>query len=239
MLNFVICDDNPKIINQLSHMLESIFIQNNLEANVSFNATSDIDLLNYAKSNPIDVLILDINLHSKLNGLEVAEKIRKFNKALYLIFSTGHAEYVFLAYKYKVFDYICKPITKDRMQETILRLFDDINSNTSSKTYIRIDNKNTIIDSHEVDYIKREGMKIIFHTKNRDYEIYSSFNKLQNQLPHNFIRCHKSFIVNVNNIIKLEPSNNLIFFNDNHKCNLGPKYKYNFIKEVNSYENFN
>ena len=132
------------------------------------------------------------------------------------------------------FDFLCKPITKERLEETVLRLFDYIKNNSSNKNYIRLDNKNTIIDGNEVQYIKRDGMKIIFHTISRDYEIYSSFAKLQERLPKNFVRCHKSFIANINNIVKLEPSSNLIYFKDNNYCDIGPKYKDSFMKGVNS-----
>ncbi len=235
MLNFVLCDDNFNTLNKLSHMFESVFMKHDLEAKIAFKTTNDTELLSYLKENPIDVLILDINLNAKLNGLEIADKVRKKNKDCYIIFTTAHSEFVFLAYKYKTFDYLCKPITKERLEETVLRLFDDIQESTSHKKYIRIDNKNTIIDENEIQYIKRDGMKVIFHTNSRDYEVYSSFTKLQDQLPNNFVRCHKSFIANVNNITKLEAASNLIYFDDTTTCDIGPKYKDNFMKGVNTY----
>ena len=235
MLNFVICDDNLTVLNKLSHMLESIFMKNDLEAKIAFKTTKDTELISYLKENPIDVLILDINLHSKFNGLEIANLVRKNNKDFYIIFTTAHSEFVFLAYKCKTFDYLCKPITKERLEETILRLFDDIQDSISNKKYIRLDNKNTIIDENEVQYIKRDGMKVIFHTDSRDYEVYSSFTKLQNKLPNNFVRCHKSFIANVNNITRLEPAYNLIYFKNDNTCYIGPKYKNDFMKGVKLY----
>ena len=127
-------------------------------------------------------------------------------------------------------------MAKAALEETILRLFDDITNNNERRTYIRLDNKNTLIDENEVQYIKRDGMKIIFQTKSESYQTYSSFAKLQNQLPKNFIRCHKSYIANINNIIKLEPTSNLIYFKNNITCDIGPKYKEDFMKEVNIYE---
>lgn len=235
MLNFIICDDNLNILNKLSHMFESIFIENDLKAKIAFKTTNDSELLSYIKENPIDVLVLDIKLNSKLDGLEIANQVRKKNKDCYIIFTTAHSEFVFLAYQYKTFDFLCKPITKERLEETILRLFDDIQGSTSHKKFIRLDNKNTIIDENEVQYIKRDGMKVIFHTNSRDYEMYSSFTKLQNHLPNNFVRCHKSFIANVNNITKLEPSSNLIYFKNDNTCDIGPKYKDDFMKGVNFY----
>ena len=229
MLNFVICDDNNNVLNKLSHMLETLFIKHSLDAEVKYATTDANELLTYIKNNKIDVLILDINLHSNVTGLEIAEKVRKTNKSCYIIFTTGYLEYALVAYKYKTFDYLCKPITVERLEETILRLFDDAIG--APKKYIRLDNKNTIINESEVQYIKRDGMKIIFHTDNRDYEVYSSFAKIQDKLPNNFIRCHKSFIANVNNITKLEPTSNLIYFDKNTTCDIGPKYK-NYIMEV-------
>ena len=233
MLNFLICDDNINLLNKLSNMLESIFIQYKLNAQVVFKATNSTDFLSYVKEHPIDVVILDINLNCKLNGLDIAKQIRTYNKDCYLIFATAHSEFVFIAYKFKTFDYLCKPITKQRLKETILRLFDDIYKSNSCKKYIKIDNKNTLIAQKEINYIERDGMKVIFQTNSKSYETYSSFTKLQQQLPKNFVRCHKSFIANINNITKLEPISNLIYFSNNATCDIGPKYKENFMKEVN------
>ena len=81
-------------------------------------------------------------------------------------------------------------------------------------------------------------MKLIFHTKSRDYETYSSFNKIWDCLPTNFIRAHKCFIVNVNNIVNLDPVSNLIFFDDNSTCDIGPKYKKDLIEEVKKHGHF-
>ena len=235
MLNFVMCDDNLNALNKLSHMLESVFMKHDLEAKIAFKTTNEQELLSYVKENPTDVIILDINLKSNLTGLDIANKLRKEQNKSYIIFTTAHAEFVFLAYKCKTFDFLCKPVAQERLEETVLRLFEDVKNNSSGKSYIRLDNKNTIINGNEVQYIKRDGMKIIFHTKSRDYEIYSSFAKIQSLLPKNFVRCHKSFIANVNNIEKLEPVANLVYFKDNDTCDIGPKYKEEFMKGVCSY----
>ena len=237
MLSFVICDDNLNTLNQISNMLENIFIKNDFDATISFKTTKENELINYINNNSVDVLVLDIQLSSKSTGLDIANKVREHNKNCYIIFTTAHSEFVFLAYQCKTFDYLCKPITKERLEETILRLFEDITGDTRSNKYIKLDNKNTIINENEIQYIKRDGMKLVFHTPTRNYEAYSSFAKLQKQLPKNFIRCHKSFIANINNIDKLEPISNLVYFKNNSTCEIGPKYKEDFMKGVNLYGN--
>lgn len=236
MLNFVICDDNLNILDKFSKMLENIFIKYNYDAQIGFKTDNVDDLLNYIDENKTDVLILDINLKSNKSGLEIASKVREKNKDTYFIFTTAHLEYAMMAYKFKTFDYLAKPVTSERLEETIVRLFEDING--LPKRYLKIDNKKTIIDESEVLYIKRDGMKLIFHTKNRDYETYSSFNKIQDSLPSNFIRAHKSFIVNINNIVNLDPVANIIFFDNGSTCDIGPKYKKEFIEEVKKHGHF-
>lgn len=234
MLNFAICDDNTNILDKFSKILEDIFIKHDYDANIGI-ATSDVDeLLDYIDDNKVDVLILDINLKSNKSGLDVASKVRESNKDTYFIFSTAHLEYAMMAYKFKTFDYLPKPLTYERLEETIIRLFNDINGRP--KRYIKIDNKKTIIDESDVLYIKRDGMRLVFHTKTRDYETYSSFNKIMNSLPSNFVRAHKSFIVNIDNIENLDSIGNTIYFNNNSTCEIGPKFKKTLIEEVNNNE---
>lgn len=229
MLNFVLCDDSQSAIKKLSKMLESIIIQNNLNGQIVFSTQNPIELLKYVQNNPVNVVILDIDLNDKISGLKIAEQIRKQSKSIYLIFITGHLEYSLMAYKYKTFDYIAKPLTSERFQETILRLYEDV-SNGSPK-YIRLDNNKTIIPEESIKYIQKDGMKLIFTTDTRTYKVYNSFNKLEPMLPKQFIRCHKSYIVNLDKIYDIDFSSNIISFKDNEKCYIGPKYKDN-LKEV-------
>ena len=235
MLNFVICDDNQNMLNKLSKMFDTIFISNNIDASVVFQSTDPAEILDFANSHNVDVFILDIQLKSKMSGLELAEKVREFNKNCYIIFTTGHLEYSLVAYKLKTFDYLAKPITLERLEETVLRLVDDING--QPKKYLKIDSKNTLVDENEILYIKREGMKLIYHTASKDYEAYSSFAKMEELLPKNFVRCHKSFVINLNKIVHLEPVSNTIYFTDDSSCELGPKYKKTILEVLNNYGN--
>lgn len=236
MLNFVICDDNLNILDKFSSILENIFIKHNYDAEIGLK-TSDIDeLLDYIDENKTDVLILDINLKSDKSGLEVAAKVREKNKDTYFIFTTAHLEYAMMAYKFKTFDYLAKPVTYDRLEDTVVRLFEDVNG--LPKKYIKIDNNKTIIDENDVLFIKRDGMKLVFHAKSRDYETYSSFNKIQDSLPSNFVRTHKSFIVNIDNIVNVDYVDNIIYFDDGSTCDIGPKFKNDFMKEVKKHGHF-
>ena len=76
----------------------------------------------------------------------------------------------------------------------------------------------------------------VFYTTNKDYEIYSSFNKIMVLLPSNFVRAHKSFIVNIDNIANLDSIGNIVYFDNGSTCEIGPKFKKSLIEEVNNNE---
>lgn len=238
MLDFVLCDDNFNVLNRLEKMLESIFIERNFDARVSLSTTSPEDLINYVRNNKVNVIILDIDLRSNVSGLDLANIIRQKDKDVYIIFTTGHLEYGLIAYKYKTFDYLAKPVTKERLEDTITRLFEDLSG--SKTNFVRLDNNKTIIKQDSILYIQKEGMKSIFYTDTREYETYTSFKTIMLQLPSHFVQCHKSYIVNTNKIISVDSSNNTILLDSkkqNLKCYIGPKYK-SKLMEVLNYGNF-
>ena len=109
---------------------------------------------------------------------------------------------------------------------------DDINR--SPAKFIRLNNNKTIINQEAINYIKKDGMKLVFCTNSRTYEIYSSFSKITDCLPENFVRCHKSYIINVNNIKNFNSTENMVTFDQNIICSVGAKYKNKFMEVFNN-----
>ena len=227
MINFVICDDNKNILNRLGIILESIFIKNNLSGQIGLSTTNPDEFLDYIKNNHFDIVILDIDLKANLSGIDLANIIRKRNKKAYIVFTTAHLEYMMVAYKYKTFDFLAKPITSERLEETIMRLFEDISDNENS--FFKFGNKKEYINTNDIFFIQKQGKKAIFKTYKNDLEINASFTDILNQLPQNFVRCHKSYIVNINKISYIN-SDNTITFSENFKdqCFIGPKFEHIF-----------
>ena len=235
MINFALCDDNMQILQKLKNSLESIFIEYDLDGCVKFATSKINDLVSFINSNTIEVLFLDIDLNSDYNGIELAKKIRKKNKFIYIIFITAHFEYIFSAYECKTFDFIQKPFSKSRLESTVLRLFDDINSNTAQ--FIKLNNKYKLINQNLVNYIQKDGMKTIYYMNSGSIETYGSFKNIMNSLPANFIRCHKSFIANMDNISNIDFRCNTIYFKNSQlsQCYIGPKYKKKFMEVLKNY----
>jgi len=235
MLNFVICDDEVNMLNRLSSLFEKAFIKNDFSAKIVLKTSDYKKVLSFMSSNIVNVVVLDIEFkNSNMNGLNIAEEIRKINKDCYIIFVTSHFEYLMQAYDYKTFAYLFKnSLSVDTLSDTLSRLFDDISG--ISRKFLKIDNKGTFIDLNDIQFIEKNGMKLIYHTSHENFETYNSFSKIEDNLPKNFVRCHKSFIVNVDNIANISLPNNIITFKNDDICYIGPKYK-NYFMEVIDYD---
>ena len=234
MLNFVICDDNENSLSKFSKMLNLVFENNNLDGQILLSTPNAYDALNFIAKNTIDVVILDIDLQADISGLDLAQKIRKINKNAYIIFATAHLEYLIMAYKCKTFDYLPKPITLNNLESTIIRLYNDVKIAEKQTSYIKINNKDTLLNANLVYFIQKDNSRLIFKTATTEYSTYSSFNKVQPNLPSNFMRCHKSYIVNMTNIEKIDKDT--IFFDSTNvlKCYIGHFYKKNFLEVFNN-----
>ena len=233
MLNFVLCDDETKMLDKLSVLFEKAFAKNDLDAKIVLKTYDYKDILNFMANNTVNVVVLDMEFkNSSLNGLDIAKEIRKINNSCYIFFITSHYEYLAQAFEYKTFAYIFKNnLTLDTISNTLTRLSNDISSNT--KKFIKIDSKGTFIELNEIQFIEKCGMKLIYHTINESYYTYASFSKIENLLPQNFVRCHKSYIANINNISSISLPDNSITFNNDEVCYIGPKYKNSFMEVVN------
>ena len=236
MLQFLLCDDNLSALTRLEKMFETLFSKHSFPGKVALATTDAKEALDYAMQNDIQVVVLDIDLKSSISGLDLAEHIRKTNKKIYFIFTTGHLEYSLVAYRFKTFDFLPKPLTIERLEETLLRLLEDISG--KPQDFLQLPSQHTIINTSSINYIKRDGMKLLFYTDSRTYTVYSSFHKMEDLLPSNFIRCHKSYIVNLDKITDIQVQNNIIVIQDNIKCCIGPKYKNKLMEVLSLYGDF-
>ena len=117
---------------------------------------------------------------------------------------------------------ISSDVIKKGTQKALIELF-ITNNNPSVKLLLK---------ENDIDYIKKDGMKLVFCTQNKNYETYSSFSKIKNCLPENFIRCHKSYIANIDRISDINYSKNTILFSHNEYCFIGAKYKNNILEVI-------
>ncbi|QAT41119.1 LytTR family DNA-binding domain-containing protein [Clostridium sp. JN-9] len=204
-LTAVIIEDEIISASELEYILHkfpSIIVKG-----LAYNCTDGYKLIN--KIRP-DVVFTDINM-PKCSGIELAEKIKFYYKNTYIVFVTAYNEYAVKAFEIGAADYILKPYDEKRIQITIERLLSGaVREKKCDKLCALSHGKTMLININEVYYCFAENEKNYIKTKNKKYITNNTLSEIEAKT--NFFRCHKSFLVNIDNVKELFP-----WFNGTYK----------------------
>lgn len=216
MIKIAICDDEKYHLNLLENMLKNILNKNNLEANI-FKFSSSYEFLEFQKNSFIafDLILLDI-LMDGLNGLDLAKEIRNLDLEVKILFISTSKDYILDGYDVHAYNYLLKPVSYFKLEYVILDFID--NFNNLKNNLFTVKNKQSIfrINLDNIIFFESKLRKINIVFSN--YSEISFYDKLDNiedaLISKNFIRCHKSYLVNLNYIKKIENSK-IITLNNN------------------------
>lgn len=118
-MKVVMIDDEKAMHLIMKHMLAKI---DGVEIAGSFQETTHA--FSFLMVNPVDLVFVDINMPRE-NGLDFAKRLRDMGWKMKLVFITSHKEYALTAFDVHAYDYIVKPISQERLKETIQRAFSE------------------------------------------------------------------------------------------------------------------
>ena len=145
-----------------------------------------------------DLVLMDVDLSSKDNGIEVSEKLRQIDTDVLLVFMTNLAQYAIEGYKVNAIDYIVKPISYFDFKSRLLSISKDINNRHKEKTLLQTDGKKIVVLISDIYYIETISHALIYHTKNGNFKTYGTLRNVQNDLAKaNFSMCNSCFLVNL------------------------------------------
>lgn len=226
MVDILICDDNKyarKMLEKLSS--ENLFIT------TIFTAKDGIDAVSIVQQNMIDIAFLDIDM-PHMNGIDVAKLISKISPKTKFIFITAHAEYAIESFIVHPYDYILKPIDIDNFNNVLTTLAISIRrtkQQTSQSLTIKENQVLHIIHTNEILYIEKEDRVVRIHTSKNSVTFNKTLSEMEKILDKNFVRTHKSFIVNrtrIEKIIQVGNTSYQIRFRNSEKTALMSRHKY-------------
>jgi len=159
-------------------------------------------LVSILTKNP-DLVIMDIELKGKLKGTDVAEKITHLNIPIIFVTSFDTKENFENAKKANNYGFLTKPIKKFDLQRTIDLINSRLNSSKENtlenEEYLLIKSSDNFhkVEKAKINFIKAEGNYANVFIEKNSYLTRSKLTELEKILPSNFIRCHRSYIVNL------------------------------------------
>jgi len=231
MHQFIILDDDTIHNNNTKKRLEAIFIKYGFQASIAVNTADPNEVIEYCLKNNTqnNIYLLDVNIHSGMTGIDVASVVRKQDAKAYIVFVSAHPEYVMPSLKTKVFDYLIKPVSIEMLESCIISIFKDFeNLNLDEPQTLSIKSGcnvyNMMID--DIIYFEKFGHLLVVHTDTGRIESTESLDKIEQKLEKTrFFRCHKSYIVNLSYISRIDYPNNKIYLKNGEDCLVSKRCK--------------
>lgn len=213
MLNIAICDDDIIFLEFLKKNLLNI-LKSNCNIIAYHNRNRIIMDLEETGRN-IDILFMDIDL-GEINGIDLAKEVQCKFPSIKIIFISGHIEYATDIFAVKPIYFLTKPIDTNKLILSIEAAKESINEDKDKHLTIAIKMKGEIfnIKVNTIKYIESFKRMIIIHEDNERYEIYGKLDEIQEKLPNKFVRCHKSYLVNLDRVRSMTGQKFLLYSGD-------------------------
>ncbi|MEA3422625.1 MAG: LytTR family DNA-binding domain-containing protein [Bacillota bacterium] len=200
MIKIGICDDEKNICSSLETIIEEYMKNKNIQygIDVFYSANS---LLKYTDDgNLYDILFLDIEMEG-LSGIEFGKILRddmgnELTKIIYISWQNSHAIDLF---QVRPFDFVVKPITKERLFK-ILEVVQRLIGSERSEFVYHAGNKYERIEIEAIYYFKSEAKKIIIHKNGKELTFYGKLDDVVKKIDGRYFwRIHKSYVINYMN----------------------------------------
>lgn len=205
MLRIAICDDDLQELSRISILLNQY--QAEKEPAFKYDSFSNaIDLLDEMKRNAYHVLLLDV-LMPGLNGIEAAREIRSFDEEIKIIFLTSSREFAVESYAVDAHYYMLKPGSAQKLFPILDRIFLD-EQRGEDALQIKTTSGFTRIPFGKIEFLEVYSKKLRFHLAHGTIkEINGSLSDFEEELlsREEFIKVHRSYIVNMAYILSLSP----------------------------------
>ena len=222
ILRVLIVDDEPLALDYMETILASVG-----DVEVVGRCRSGREALIELQKCEVDLMCLDIPM-AGLNGLEVVRRCQSDVMPV-VVFATAYDEYAVRAFEANAVDYLLKPFETDRVQSAVMRARDRLLSvalqsgkeaavaaiagleggrellasdiqDRPSRLPIKDGPHTYLIELGTIDWIDAAGDYMCVHANGETYILRSTMKELERKLTSEFVRIHRSTIVNLNKV---------------------------------------
>ncbi len=146
-----------------------------------------------------DLLLLDVDMPA-MNGFDAARAIRRADPEIPILFITNLAQYAIRGYEVNALDYILKPVSYYALAMKLTMVSRLLRRNMEQSLMLNQDGDLLRIPYSHLYYVEIFSHQLRYHTMEGDVEITTArtLSTLEQELgEHGFVRCHKSYLINL------------------------------------------
>ena len=229
MLDIFVCEDDAAQRRAIVQIIRNTVLIEELDMQLVLEAGDPHVLLEKVRTGKnTGIYFLDIDLGSDMNGMKLAQEIRLSDPRGFIIFITAHSELSYMTFQYRVeaMDFVLKDNpaeAKMKIRECLLKAMErhTLQTGRTHKVYtVRFGGRKISVDYNDILFFETSGNihKVILHGKDRQIEFSGTIKELADTLDDNFVRCHRSFLVNKNNIKEVDVKKRMVHFTNGETC---------------------
>ena len=210
-MKIAVCEDEAKEIDFLNVKIKKWAKEKNIDVSIDNFTTAELFLFEWSDYDKYDIIFLDIKL-SKMSGIELSNIIREKNNKVDIVFVTGFFKYALHGYRVGALQYLIKPIETSDLYFCLDKSLNRITNEFKESILILETTKKTIkLDYNDINYCIMFSPYIDIHTNSGKITLRKKISEIEEVLPSEyFIRCHRSYIVNVKYIKAIIKNNVLL-----------------------------
>lgn len=154
-----------------------------------------------------DVLLTDIRLDDHgPTGIDIVQRLFPEGCATQVIYVTGYVEYCTDVYETAHMYFLTKPVKQKEIDRALARAVRNLEARSLETLMVKFGRESAALPTQDIVFIESRRRKLEIHALCGVYETYGTVAAMLDRLPGEFVRCHKSFIVNLNQVARLNGS---------------------------------
>jgi len=246
-INALIVDDETRCTHTLETLLRELFPHVNI-VGIAHNVPDAIQL--YEKTKP-NLVFLDVNM-PPYTGFDFLNKVD--SSQFKTIFCTAYDHYSIQAIRFSAFDYLLKPVQATDLLNTLGRLREEMMKKplenqlnhlsqlietpkeSPSKMVISTTDEFLFVDISEISYLAADGNYTRFHLQNGEQHLSAKtlvyYEEILQGSQQPFIRTHRSYLVNVKQILKYNKNEDTITMKSGQSIAVASRKKESILEEI-------
>jgi len=205
MTRIALCDDDPSMLDQLEALVRPWYEAARRPVRLDrYGATAPL-LAALEDGDPYDALFLDIHIDGRASGMALAETLRKRRQSMLIVFVTGFLDYALRGYEVQALRYLVKPVRPADVQRCLEAVETALARRAQQSFYFRIDRQDARVRYEDILFFESFSHTVELHALSGAVHAFSQrLSDLERDLPPDFVRCHRSMIVNIQHVFSIK-----------------------------------
>ena len=223
-------DDEPLALQQIAAYISKVpYLE------LAAQCQSAVEARQFLERDSVDAIFCDINMPD-LNGMDF---VKSLVAPPLIVFTTAYAEYAIEGFKVAAVDYLLKPFGMQDFLRAANRIRERLSPNLegldSSTIFLKTDYRVVKVNMADIRYVEAmsEYLKVYVEDDAKPIITLLSMKKMEERLPDNFMRIHRSYIINLDKI--QEVNKNRVIMDSDAYLPIGDLYKETFQQYIDTH----